>query len=145
MYPIMMNLKHKKIVVIGGGKVASRKITALLKEEAEVTVISTSLHPEIMAEKVNWQQKKYEADDLTGAALIFACTNDDAVNEQVLADASSAQWVNVTSNKYVSEFFNVATAKVNGLSVSVSTEGVSPMRAKKIREQLEGYLKELEA
>lgn len=144
MYPIMMNITNKPVVVVGGGKVAARKINTLSAEGAEITVISTSLHDTIDKGKVTWLKKSYESGDLAGAALIFACTNDEAVNEQVLADADESQWVNVTSNKQVSEFYNVATTKVNGLSVSVSTEGHSPMRAKQIREQLETYLKEME-
>lgn len=144
MYPVMLNLKNKSVVVIGGGKVAARKINTLLEEGAEITVISTSLNPLIDRDKVHWIRKKYAAEDLIGAALIFACTNDDHVNEQILADALPVQWVNVVSDKQISEFYNVAIAKAKGISVTVSTDGEDPMRAKKIRQQLEVYLEELE-
>lgn len=143
MYPIMLNLKNKSVVVIGGGTVAARKINLLLQEQAKLTVISTSLHPTIAEEKITWIRKKYAPEDLAGAALIFACTNDNELNKQILADAEDSQWVNVVSDKEISEFYNVAIAKVNDLSVTVSTEGKDPMRAKKIRQQLEGYLKEM--
>lgn len=144
MYPIMMQVKNKPIIVVGGGKVAARKINTLLPEGPNITVISSSLHETIDQTKVTWLKKHYETGDLIGAALIFACTNDDQVNEQVLADAADSQWVNVTSDKTISEFFNVATTKVNDLSVSVSTGGVSPTRAKKIRQKIADYLRDLE-
>ncbi|MDH6363374.1 precorrin-2 dehydrogenase/sirohydrochlorin ferrochelatase [Enterococcus sp. PF1-24] len=145
MYPIMMNVRNKTVVVVGGGKVATRKIKLLLAEGAKITVISPSLSVSISAEKkVTWIQRKYQTGDLAEAALIFACTNHDEVNQQVLADATDSQWVNVTSDKHISEFYNMATTQVNDLSISVSTGGASPMRAKKIRQMLEEYLKELE-
>lgn len=144
MYPILLKIKNKPVTVIGGGKVAARKIQFLLAEGADVKVVSPSLDSSIDKEKIRWVKQFYDADTIADAALIFACTNNDSVNQQVLADANAAQWVNVTSDKIISEFYNMAVANVADLTVSVSTSGVSPSRAKQIREKITAYLKELE-
>ena len=145
MYPIVLQIKNKPVVVIGGGKVAARKIQTLLQQEASVTVVSPHLWDTIDATKVNWLKKKYAPGDLVGAALIFACTNDDSVNQQVLADALECQWVNVTSDKTISEFYNMAVTQVDDVTVSVSTQGTAPRRAKEIRQKITTYLEGLES
>lgn len=143
MYPIMVNIKQKPVVVIGGGKVAARKIKALLVEDALVTVISPKLLKEIPLEKINWIARLYQTGDLVGAKLVFACTDDDHVNEQIMKDAHSSQLVNNTGDKLNSDFYNVAIAQKNGLSVMISTNGISPSRSKEIRRKIEQLLDQL--
>lgn len=141
MYPVMMNLKNKQVVVVGGGKIAARKIKGLVTEGASVTVISPELHTDIDEAAVHWVKRTYEPGDGVAAALIFACTNDANTNLQVKLDAGPEQWVNVTSDKTVADFYNVAMLHYEDLSISVSTEGASPMRAKKVRDNLLQWLK----
>ncbi len=140
MYPLMMNLAGKSVLVVGGGVVAERKIRKLLSEKAIVTVVSPTLHQKIDPQKIRWQQRNYQQEDLMGATLIFACTNDQQVNEEIKKAAHPYQWVNVTSNKQISEFYNMAVIQENGLTIGISTQGNSPMRSKKFRQELEKWL-----
>lgn len=142
MYPITVNLKNKEVLIIGGGKIAARKVNNLLKEGARLRIVSPDLSAAINQELIVWHQKKYETGDITGhEALIFACTDNNELNEQIQKDAFPAQLVNVVSNKEVSDFYNMSMIKHNGISIGISTEGVSPMVSKNTRIELEEWLK----
>ena len=67
MYPVMINIREKKVVVVGGGKVAARKIKTLLTEQAAVTVVSPTLHADIPQAEVQWLARSYQTGDLEGA------------------------------------------------------------------------------
>lgn len=143
MYPVMICIRDKKVVVIGGGKVAARKIKGLLEEGAKVLVISPEMHPDIDRNKVSWERRSYQKGDLTDATLVFACTDQPLVNEQVMQDAVPSQLVNNTGDKTHSDFYNVAISKGKDFSVMISTNGASAARSKAIRQQLETLLKDL--
>lgn len=140
MYPIMLNLVDKKVVIIGGGKVAARKIKQLVKAKAKITVISPTLNEAIDQSEITWLQKNYEATDLKEAVLIFACTNSFAVNEQIMKDALPTQFVNNTGNKQNSDFYNVAFIEKDTFAISISTNGQSPEHAKAIKQKINQYL-----
>ncbi|MGT2785031.1 precorrin-2 dehydrogenase/sirohydrochlorin ferrochelatase family protein [Streptococcus merionis] len=143
MYPVMINIQDKKVVVVGGGRVAARKIKTLIAEKANVVVISPSLYEKIDAETITWVKRTYQKGDLADAKLVFACTNDASVNRQVMMDAHPSQLVNNTGDKHFSDFYNVAIAKAQDFSVMISTNGLSPERSKEVRTKLEKLLEEL--
>ena len=99
MYPLMFNLHNKVVVIIGGGKIAYRKASGLKDTGAFVTVVS----PEICKEMkelpyITWKQKTFSNDDIKDAHLIYAATNQHAVNMMVKQAAHDFQWVNVVSD-----------------------------------------------
>ncbi|MGT2827558.1 precorrin-2 dehydrogenase/sirohydrochlorin ferrochelatase family protein [Streptococcus himalayensis] len=143
MYPVMINIQEKPVVVIGGGLVASRKIKTLLEAGAHVTVVSPTLHDMIDATRVHWIDRPYQTGDLDQAKLVFACTDQEAINRQVMEDAHPSQLVNNTGDKHFSDFYNVAIARAKDFSVMISTNGLSPARSKEIRRKLETILDEL--
>ncbi|MFC6169959.1 precorrin-2 dehydrogenase/sirohydrochlorin ferrochelatase family protein [Loigolactobacillus jiayinensis] len=140
MYPVMLNLQHKQVVVIGGGRVAARKIKTLRAAGATITVISPTLSPQIERQQLNWVTRTYKTGDLAQADLIIACTNNLAVNAQVRQDAGPGQLVNNTSDKYASDFYNMAMVEQDEVALAVSTHGSSPKLAKKIRQLLTIWL-----
>lgn len=139
-YPIMLNICNKDAVVIGGGKVAYRRIMSLLKAGANVTVISPYLNEPVKKlideNKVHWFEKRFEADDLAFAMIVVAATNDKKVNEQVALLSSRHQLVNVVDNKEISNFHVPAKLTRGKLTIAVATEGASPTLAKKIRDEI---------
>ncbi|GMB09259.1 precorrin-2 dehydrogenase [Thermolongibacillus altinsuensis] len=141
MYPLFVNMKNKKVVIAGGGKIAYRRLLALLKEEADITVISPTAIDEIVQlaneRKIIWHQRPIEHTDYKDAFLIIAATNDPEVNKQIAQDASPHQLVNVASdhesgNVHIPSFFSRGK-----LTIAVTTEGASPSLAKAIKEKLE--------
>ena len=143
MYPVMINIREKKVVVVGGGKVAARKIKTLLAEQAAVTVVSPTLHADIPQAEVQWLARSYQTGDLEGAKLVFACTDQAEVNRQIMEDAAPSQLVNNTGDKTFSDFYNVAIARKKDVSVMISTNGLSPSRSKEIRKKIEAILDQL--
>ena len=143
MYPVMINIREKKVVVVGGGKVAARKIKTLLAEQAAVTVVSPTLHADIPQAEIQWLARPYQTGDLEGAKLVFACTDQAEVNRQIMEDAAPSQLVNNTGDKTFSDFYNVAIARKKDVSVMISTNGLSPSCSKEIRKKIEAILDQL--
>ncbi|WP_040205389.1 NAD(P)-binding protein [Neobacillus jeddahensis] len=145
-YPIMVRLDGKIVVVVGGGRVAERKISSLLDTGARVVVISPSATDEIqrlsLEGTILWKQKAIAAEDLQEAFLIFAATADKEVNQWVKSLAGEHQLVTIADDPEGSDFHVPAHFKRGRLSMAVSTGGASPTLARKIREQLEGQFDE---
>ena len=101
-YPLTVRIRNKRVVVIGGGRVASYKIAPLLKEGANIVVVSRDLDKSLMklveSKKIRWFQKDYEKSDLEDAFLVVAATSDAILNEHIAQDASLNQLVNVITN-----------------------------------------------
>ncbi|MGM9925653.1 MAG: bifunctional precorrin-2 dehydrogenase/sirohydrochlorin ferrochelatase [Bacillus sp. (in: firmicutes)] len=138
----MLDITGKPVVIVGGGRIALRKAKALVKEGALVTVVSPELDGGFSELPVAWKQKAYEAGDLHGAFLVFACTDNMEVNRSVRRDASSRQLVNVTSEKELSDFHNMAVVEGEEYMLAVSTRGSDPSRAKGLRRELKAWMEE---
>lgn len=140
MFPIMIDLKEKKCIVIGGGRIAYRKTLSLLKSGGTVTVISPELCEELQnllyEDKIKVQCKEAEPSDYKDAFMIIAATNSEAVNKQIAANTHSSQLVNVASNHELGNFHIPASVRRGKLVISISTSGASPLLAKKIRDDL---------
>ncbi|WP_018764224.1 NAD(P)-binding protein [Bacillus sp. 105MF] len=140
MYPLTVRIRNKRVVVIGGGRVASYKIAPLLKEGANIVVVSRGLDKSLMklveSKKIRWFQKDYEKSDLEDAFLVVAATSDAILNEHIAQDASLNQLVNVITNPESGNVHFPATMHRGMLNVAVSTGGASPKLAKKIRDDI---------
>lgn len=142
MYPLTVRIKNKRVVFIGGGRVAAFKIAPLLQEEANITVISRKLDKSLIRlveeEKIRWFQKEYETSDLAGAFLVVAATSDTLLNERIANDAAPNQLVNVITNPESGNVHFPAAIHRGKLNIAVSTGGASPKLAKKIRDEIAG-------
>ncbi|MGF9966769.1 NAD(P)-binding protein [Bacillus rhizoplanae] len=142
MYPLTVRIKNKRVVFIGGGRVAAFKIAPLLQEEANIIVISRKLDKSLVQlveeEKIRWFQKEYEASDLAGAFLVVAATSDVLLNERIANDAAPNQLVNVITNPESGNVHFPAAIHRGKLNIAVSTGGASPKLAKKIRDEIAG-------
>lgn len=140
-YPIMLHLKGKKVVVVGGGKVAERKVKGLLGTGADICVVSPELTDELIKlateGDIRWKRKASSKDDIQDAYMIFAATNDEAVNQHVKQEANNQQLVMVADDPEGSDFHVPAKIQRGRLTITVSTGGASPILAGTIREQLE--------
>ncbi|WP_025949071.1 precorrin-2 dehydrogenase/sirohydrochlorin ferrochelatase family protein [Geobacillus thermocatenulatus] len=140
-YPIVLHLRGRRAVVVGGGKVAARKVYGLLEAEADVVVIAPEAVPDIEAlaakGEIVWRKKTFAEDDLAGAFLVIAATNDRNVNEAVAQAATPGQLVNVVDDPERCDFHVPAVVRRGSLTIAVSTEGASPAVARRIRRELE--------
>ena len=141
-YPIFINIQSKPCVVIGGGAVALRKINNLLECRAKVTVISPTVHSEISqlsGERIiRLVERNYKTGDLKNAMIAIICTDSKKVNRKAADEARKAGvLVNVSDDPERSDFIVPSFFRRGDLTIAVSTSGVSPALAKKIRTKLE--------
>lgn len=140
MIPLLFTLTNKKVMIIGGGNIAFRKAKALVNSGASITIISPEISEEFNAlPSIKWLNKRFEAEDIKEAHIIFAATNDKQINQLVKNSTSDFQWFNDVSNQKNSDFYTPAIIRRGDLIVSVSTSGKSPVLSKKIKNELENY------
>ncbi|RUM87535.1 MAG: bifunctional precorrin-2 dehydrogenase/sirohydrochlorin ferrochelatase [Thermodesulfatator sp.] len=140
--PIFCDIRGKSVVVIGGGRVAERKIKNLLDAGARVTVISpettSNLSDMIRQGLVNHRCRNYVPGDLDGAWLVIAATDDKKVQDAVFQESQERQiFCNVVDEPRVCSFIVPSTVRRNELCFAVSTGGKSPALAKALRKRLE--------
>lgn len=141
-FPLCLDLDGKKVFVIGGGKVAERKVIPLLDCGADVTVISPSITEKLRnlfkKGKLRYLPKAYKRGDLKGAFLVISATGEKGINMEVSEEAESRGCLyNVVDNPEASNFIVPSSVKRGGLLISISTSGASPALSKKIRKELE--------
>ena len=144
-YPISLNLEEKHCVVIGGGKVAERKISGLIPSPCQITVISARiterLHHWVNGKRLTWRCKCYETGDLQGAFLVFAATNDPEVQAAIAREAKSAgALINVADAPAACDFHVPAVLNRGDLQITVSTHGKSPAVAALVKQHLSGWI-----
>ncbi|MCK2218001.1 uroporphyrinogen-III C-methyltransferase [Actinomadura sp. ATCC 31491] len=145
-YLLGLRLSGRRVLVVGGGRVAQRRVPALLEAGAEVTVVSPHVTPAlddlIAAGRVIWHERPYEVGDCDGAWLVQACTDDRAVNTAVAAEAEAKRvWCVRADDKDASAAWTPATGRVDEISVAV-TAGGDPRRAAGIRDAVVGALRD---
>ncbi len=140
-YPIMLRLEGKLVVVVGGGRVAERKVSGLLGTGARISVVSPVATVEIQrlaqAREIVWKRKSFSVDDIDDAFMIFAATDDKEINHGVKTLAGNHQLVAVVDDPDSSDFHLPSHLRRGRLSIAVSTGGASPTLANNIRLQLE--------
>jgi len=141
-YPVGLKIEGRRCLVIGGGKVAERKVLALLDCGADIVVISpdvTQRIEEITGRgEIGLLKRQFQAEDLEGAFLAIAATDDVLVNEKVASEGKvKGVLVNVVDVPDLCDFYVPATVTRGDLQISVSTDGGCPALARKLRIQLE--------
>jgi len=144
-YPLMLNLKGKKCVVVGGGHVALRKVKMLLDCGADITVVSPKPHLGMakLSEKkaIRLIHRDYKVGDLTDATLAVASTDVKEINRTVAHEAKRLGiLVNVVDDPRLSSFILPSFFRRGHLTIAVSSGGTSPALARKIRSNLEKSL-----
>jgi siroheme synthase-like protein len=141
-YPVSLNIKGRKCVVVGGGEIALRKVKTLLEHGARVKVISPELSPELaqLAEhgEIEALNRDYQAGDLKNAFVAIAATDDSDTNRRIVREArNKAVLVNVVDDAENSDFIVPSFLRRGDVTIAVATAGRSPALARKIRTRLE--------
>jgi len=141
-YPVMLRVQDELCLVVGGGKVAARKVATLLEYGAAVRIVSPELAPplrELVEQgRATWFPEPYSPEALAGAFLVVAATSDPAVNRQVAADSKRRGVpANIADAPELCSFVVPAVIRRGDLVIAVSTGGASPALARRIRAQLE--------
>lgn len=138
-YPAFLDLINRKAVVVGGGRVAERKVRALLKAGAVVEVVSpavtTGLKKLDDQGKIRHKKKRYGKGDLRGAFIVIAATSSALVNSKAAQDAEHL--VNIIDMPADGNFIAPSLVRRGNLTIAISTEGASPAISKAVRKEIE--------
>ncbi|MBA4373250.1 MAG: siroheme synthase [Thermodesulfovibrio sp.] len=138
-YPVFLNLQDKKVVIVGGGKIAERKALALIKAGASVTVVSPDLTSRLMQlrdrKSIQHVSRLYRKKDIQGAFVVIAATDSTEINSRVSKDAEGL--VNVVDVPPLCNFIAPSVIQRGAFTLAISTSGASPALAKTIRKELE--------
>jgi precorrin-2 dehydrogenase/sirohydrochlorin ferrochelatase len=145
-YPAFLDLWHKRVVVVGGGILATGKIRGLLPCGPEPLVViapqvSEFIEDHAAAGRLVWQRRPYTEGDVAGADYCFAATNDRAINAAVATEARGRKVPVLAIDDVPNcDFIAPAIVRRGRLVVAISTQGRSPAMASHLRRELEKVL-----
>lgn len=139
--PIFVRLEKRPVLVVGAGSVALSKIESLLRTAAVITVVAPQAVAEVrfLAEqgRVAWRRREFEPDDLDGAFLVIAATNDSAINRTVHEQAAQRHILcNAVDDPPNCDFYFGSVITRGNLQIAISTSGESPALAQRLREEI---------
>ncbi len=142
-YPIFIKLDGKTALVVGGGRVAQRKIETLLEYGASVHIISKGLTDRLkqLVEDgdIRHMGEKFEDKHLDGTFLVIAATDDEKLNHEISETAQKrGLLINAVDQPPDCNFIVPSIVKKGDLILAISTSGKSPALAKKLRKQMDG-------
>lgn len=142
LFSIELDLEGKNVLVVGGGRIALRKVKTLLPTGARITVVAPQLDPEFEAfdaNVVSLKRRIYEPLDLRCVFMVFICTDQPAVNAQVSNDARARRILVNNACDYLDGDFIVPARMDFGenIAVTVSTQGRAPSLAKKLKQKIQ--------
>ena len=141
-YPVSLDIKNRKCLVVGGGGVGTRKVATLLDCGAKVTVVSPDVSGQLLALANNGsivlEKRSYRKTDLDGMFLVIGTTDDEELNRQISVDAEKLNMLcNIADRPKVCNFILPSIVNRGDLTISISTSGKSPALAKRLRIELE--------
>jgi uroporphyrin-III C-methyltransferase / precorrin-2 dehydrogenase / sirohydrochlorin ferrochelatase len=145
-YLLGLRLNGRRVLVVGGGRVAQRRVPTLLQAGASVTLVSPSVTPaldDLIADGlVTWERRPYQVGDCDGAWLVQACTDERSVNAAIAAEAEAKHiWCVRADDRDASAAWTPASGRVDEISVAI-TAGGDPRRAAGIRDAVVDALRD---
>ncbi|WP_408954925.1 bifunctional precorrin-2 dehydrogenase/sirohydrochlorin ferrochelatase [Natroniella sp. ANB-PHB2] len=142
LYPVNLRLKDKKVLVVGGGKVAFRKLKRLVNTEAKIELVSPQvIEPVkelIIEEEINYKEREFLELDLGGSFLVIAATDQSRLNQEIAQLAERERiLVNVIDNLELSTCTLPAVVKRGDLLITIATGGSLPALSRQLRVKLE--------
>ena len=142
LFPMFVKLAGRRCVVVGGGDTAESKAESLLISGASVTVVSPTLTANLAGQarrgSFEWLARRFEIRDLDGAFLVIAATSDEATNELIFREADRRGILcNAVDQPPRCHFYFPSVVRRGALQIAISTSGLSPSLAQRLRKQLE--------
>jgi len=140
--PICLDVSTGRIVVVGGGAVARHKLRWIGSYAQDILVIAPQIDPQVAAAASECRRREFAPEDLDGALLVYACTDEREVNLHVAAAARARGIpVNVCDDPRNSDFVSPAIYKQGSMSVAVSSNGTDVKRSLEWRARIEELLR----
>jgi precorrin-2 dehydrogenase / sirohydrochlorin ferrochelatase len=142
--PISIDISNGKILIIGGGQSALKKIRILQRSGANLEVVAENIIDEVYASGVICHSKKYESRDLEGYLMLYSCTNNETLDKQIAQDGREAGvLVNIHDNPELCQFVSPAIYRDGNISVAVSSNAENVYEAIRLRNLIQEYLENL--
>lgn len=146
-YPVNLDIKNRKCLVVGGGAVGTRKVAALLDCGAAVTVVSPEVTPKLLGLSsrgdISLEKRSFQATDLAGTFLVIGATDNEELNRTIHSEAQRRGMLcNIADRPEACNFILPSIVRRGDLIIAISTSGKSPAFAKKLRKEFEAALGE---
>ncbi|NQV83472.1 MAG: siroheme synthase CysG, partial [Rhodospirillales bacterium] len=143
--PIFLDIKDRPVLVIGGGEAAARKVEAIYKAEARITVVAEEVCPALsdMVDRgeIEHKAQAFDAGDLGSAVLVFVATEDEDLNQRASSLAQDAGIpVNVVDRFELCSFIMPAVIDRSPMLVAISSGGDAPIIARVLKARLETFI-----
>ncbi len=140
-FPLFADLHGRRVLVVGGGEVAERKVRLLLDAGASIALVAREVRAESLAP--HWIAGEFDESQLDGATLVVAATDDPALNERVATTARARHLLcNVVDDAERSSFIVPAIVDRSPLVIAISSGGTAPVLARLARERIEALFDE---
>jgi uroporphyrin-III C-methyltransferase / precorrin-2 dehydrogenase / sirohydrochlorin ferrochelatase len=140
LFPVFLKLAGRRVLVVGGGPVATSKIDALVAAGAEVTVIAPAMTPDIDASPVARHRREFRPDDVEGAWLVVAAATPDVNRDVARAAEARGVFVNAVDDPPNATAYLGGVVRRAGVTLAISTNGHAPALAGLLREALDAVL-----
>lgn len=142
LYPIFLKLEQKKILVVGGGSIATQKIQSLLDTGCHLTVISPCICKEIQCwaseNRLQVKKREFQTSDLQNIDVVFAATNQPQTNEKIRKEANEKKiLINAVDDPENCDFYVPSIVRRGPLAIAISTQGECPGFARLVRKKIE--------
>jgi len=142
--PISIDISDQKILIIGGGQSALKKIRILQRFGAILDVVAENIIDEIISMDIKCYKKQYEKSDLKGYLMLYSCTNNLELDAQIALDGKEAGiLVNIHDNPTLSQFVSPAVYKEDNMTVAVSSNAQDVYESIRLRNVIKDYLENL--
>lgn len=144
-FPLFVDTQSLKVLIVGAGDVASRKLELLSRTDAEIHVIARDCSNEVLAYqhegRISLEEREVNSEDVYGWDLVYLATADKTLNEQLATLAQQRNiWVNVVDNPDFCRFITPSIIDRGRLQIAISTAGAAPVFARELRSRLESWL-----
>jgi precorrin-2 dehydrogenase / sirohydrochlorin ferrochelatase len=142
LFPMFVKLEGRQVLVVGAGSVGEAKIESLLATEASVRVVAPKATPRVREWAheglIKWEAREYRPADFAGMFLVIAATGSPALHDEIYAEARSRGVLcNVVDEPGRCDFYFPAVVRRGELQIAISTGGLSPALAQRLRKELE--------
>jgi precorrin-2 dehydrogenase/sirohydrochlorin ferrochelatase len=142
LFPMFLKLTARPCLVVGAGNIAESKIASLLEADARVRVVAPKATEQVLSwaqsKKIDWHQRTFQPNDLEGMFLVVAATSSRELHEQIFKEASRRGVLcNIVDVPELCDFYYPAVVQRGALQIAISTAGLSPALAQRLRKELE--------
>ena len=139
--PVLLDISNKDILIIGGGRIATQKLSTLSMFTDKITILAIEICEDIQQTGFKQITKEYQPHDLNQYSIVYACTNNRMLNAQIKSDAAKRSLlVNVVDDPELCDFISPAIFKQDYMTVAVNSNGVNVKKTIAWRDKIKKLL-----